>query len=63
MSVFIKAGSVNEKLAHSGTAHFLEHLHFKGTTKRTRDDLDLEIENHGGNLNAYTTREYTSYVM
>lgn len=54
---------MNEKEAHSGTAHFLEHMHFKGTPKRTREQLELEIEDQGGNLNAYTTREYTSYIM
>lgn len=36
VGVFIGAGSRNEKLEHSGAAHFLEHLHFKGTKRRTR---------------------------
>ncbi len=38
-------------------------MSFKGTEKRTRENLELEIENKGGNLNAYTTREYTSYIL
>ena len=38
-------------------------MHFKGTHKRTKEQLELEIEDEGGNLNAYTTREYTSYIM
>ena len=63
ISIFIKAGSVNEKESHSGTAHFLEHMHFKGTSKWTKEQLEIEIEDEGGNLNAYTTREYTSYIM
>lgn len=63
ISVFIKCGSMHEKAAHSGTAHFLEHMSFKGTKKRSREGLELEIENKGGSLNAYTTREYTSYIL
>lgn len=63
ISVFIKCGSSNEKEKHSGTAHFLEHMHFKGTNKRTKKQLELEIEDNGGSLNAYTTREYTSYII
>ena len=63
LSVFIKCGSVNEKEVASGVAHFLEHMHFKGTSTRTRQQLELEIENHGAHLNAYTTRDYTSYIL
>ena len=44
ISIFIKAGSINEKQSHSGTAHFLEHMHFKGTHKRTKHNLMKEIE-------------------
>ena len=63
VGVFIKAGSRNETLETSGVAHFLEHLNFKGTSKRTRRQLEVEIENMGAHLNAYTTREYTCYYM
>lgn len=63
VSVFIKCGSRNETTESSGTAHFLEHLHFKGTKKRTRNELELEVERIGGNLNAYTSRENTCYMM
>merc|ERR1712093_132903 len=45
----------------NGTAHFLEHLAFKGTSNRTQQQLELEIENMGGHLNAYTSRENTVY--
>jgi hypothetical protein len=41
ISVFIKCGSRNETEETSGVAHFLEHLHFKGTKNRTRDQLEL----------------------
>ena len=44
VGVFIGAGSRNETLETSGAAHFLEHLHFKGTRKRTRTHLEKEVE-------------------
>jgi len=63
VGVFIGSGSRNETLESSGAAHFLEHLHFKGTTNRTRRQLESEVENAGAQLNAYTSREYTLYHM
>jgi processing peptidase subunit beta len=63
ISVFIKCGSRQETLENSGVAHFLEHLHFKGTKNRSRSQLELDVENMGGQLNAYTSRENTSYTM
>lgn len=63
VGVFIGAGSRNETLETSGAAHFLEHLHFKGTKKRTRTRLEKEVENMGAQLNAYTSREHTLYHM
>jgi len=41
----------------------LEHLHFKGTKQRTREALELDVENIGAQLNAYTSRENTSYMI
>jgi len=61
VGVFIDAGSRAETDATNGTAHFLEHLAFKGTNRRTQYQLELEIENMGGHLNAYTSRESTVY--
>jgi len=61
IGVFIDAGSRYETDASNGAAHFLEHMAFKGTTKRSRHDLEVEIENMGGHLNAYTSREMTVY--
>lgn len=63
VGVFIGAGSRHETLDSSGAAHFLEHLHFKGTTNRNRRRLELEVENSGSQLNAYTSREHTCYHM
>ena len=47
VGIFVKAGSRNETLDTSGSAHFLEHLHFKGTTNRSRLQLELGVENLG----------------
>jgi len=61
VGVWIDAGSASETEANNGAAHFLEHMAFKGTEKRTRQALETEIENIGGTLNAYTSREQTVY--
>lgn len=61
VGVFIGAGTRQETLDSSGAAHFLEHLHFKGTTNRSRQQLEMEVENTGTQLNAYTSREHTMY--
>lgn len=61
VGVWIDAGSRNETAANNGVAHFLEHMTFKGTSKRTQYQLEVEIENMGGHLNAYTSREQTVY--
>jgi len=57
--VWIKTGSANEFEAQAGISHFLEHLLFKGTEKRTARELVEAIESQGGQLNAFTSRDYT----
>jgi processing peptidase subunit beta len=61
VGVWIDAGSSFETDADNGCAHFLEHMAFKGTSKRTQYELEKEIESIGGHLNAYTSREQTVY--
>ena len=61
VGVWINAGSRFETAQNNGTAHFLEHMAFKGTNKRQQQDLENEIENLGAHLNAYTSREQTVY--
>ncbi|KAL7539538.1 hypothetical protein ACHAWF_006439 [Thalassiosira exigua] len=61
VGVWIDAGSRYETERNNGAAHFLEHMAFKGTSKRTQYQLEVEIENMGGHLNAYTSREQTVY--
>lgn len=61
IGVWIDAGSRYENGQNNGAAHFLEHMAFKGTKNRTQVQLEKEIENMGGHLNAYTSREQTVY--
>jgi processing peptidase subunit beta len=67
VGIWIDAGSRFETTTNNGTAHFLEHMFFKvtfliqGTKSRTQMQLEREIENMGGHLNAYTSREQTVY--
>ena len=61
VGVWIDAGSRYETSRNNGAAHFLEHMAFKGTTRRTQHKLEVEIEDMGGHLNAYTSREQTVY--
>lgn len=61
VGIFVDAGSRAENAKNNGTAHFLEHLAFKGTQNRTQTGIELEIENIGSHLNAYTSRENTVY--
>jgi processing peptidase subunit beta len=61
VGVWIDAGSRYETEANNGSAHFLEHMAFKGTRSRNSKELELEIEDMGGHLNAYTSREQTCY--
>jgi len=61
VGLWIDAGSRYEDEDNNGTAHFLEHMAFKGTANRSQLQLELEVENIGAHLNAYTSREQTVY--
>ncbi len=61
LGVWIKSGSRNESAEEHGIAHLLEHMAFKGTKRRSARDIAEEIENVGGELNAATSTETTSY--
>jgi predicted Zn-dependent peptidase len=61
IGVWVGIGSRDETAAMSGASHFLEHLLFKGTKKRTALEISAEIEAVGGETNAFTTKEYTCY--
>ena len=57
--IIINAGSRDEKPSKDGLAHFIEHLLFKQTEKRNTNQILNRLELVGGDLNAYTTKEYT----
>lgn len=59
--VWVGVGSRDEAPQLGGASHFLEHLLFKGTHKRSALDISAEIEAVGGETNAYTAKEYTCY--
>ena len=59
LGVFINAGSRDEPEGISGLAHFIEHMIFKGTKKRKAYHVLNRLESVGGELNAFTTKEYT----
>ena len=59
--VWVMAGGRHEKSAQNGIAHFLEHMAFKGTKRRSSLQIAEEIEDVGGYINAYTSREMTAY--
>merc|ERR1712038_1074455 len=61
VGLWIDTGSRYETAATNGVAHFLEHMVFKGTEKRSQTQLELEVENMGAHLNAYTSREQTVF--
>jgi len=61
VGVWIDAGSVYEDESTNGVAHFLEHMAFKGTPSRSQRQIEIEIENMGGSLDAFTSREQTVY--
>merc|ERR1712142_1090015 len=61
VGLWIDTGSRFESDSNNGVAHFLEHMAFKGTSKRSQTDLELEVENMGAHLNAYTSREQTVF--
>jgi predicted Zn-dependent peptidase len=59
--IWVAAGSRDEPARQMGSAHYLEHLLFKGTRKRSALEISAAIEAVGGDLNAFTTKEYTCY--
>ncbi len=61
VGLWINTGSAYETESTNGISHFLEHMSFKGTKTRTACQLSEEIEDAGGQSNAYTAREFTAY--
>jgi predicted Zn-dependent peptidase len=63
LGVWVSAGCRHERLEQNGIAHFLEHMAFKGTQKRNALEIAEAIEDVGGYINAYTSREMTAYYV
>ena len=63
LGIWVKVGSRYEPLEKNGISHFLEHMFFKGTRKRTAKDIAVDIDSVGGDLNAFTSRETTTFYV
>src|SRR6516225_12494807 len=61
LGIWVGVGSRDEDQAHAGATHYLEHLLFKGTRQRTALDISAAMDAVGGELNAFTGKEYTCY--
>lgn len=63
LGIWVDAGSRHEGAPQNGVAHFLEHMAFKGTSTRSALDIAESIEDVGGFINAYTSRDVTAYYV
>jgi predicted Zn-dependent peptidase len=61
LGIWVGVGSRDEDLPHAGATHYLEHLLFKGTSRRTALEISSEMDSVGGEMNAFTAKEYTCY--
>jgi predicted Zn-dependent peptidase len=63
IGVWLTRGSRHESAERGGAAHFVEHMLFKGTGSRSAEDIAQEIDSIGGQLDAFTAKEYASYYI
>jgi predicted Zn-dependent peptidase len=63
LGAYVASGTRNESAAENGVSHFLEHMAFKGTERRSAAAIAEEIEAVGGHINAYTAREQTAFYV
>src|SRR6516165_6496529 len=61
LGIWVGVGSRDEDHAHAGATHYLEHLLFKGTSRRTALEISSVMDAVGGEMNAFTAKEYTCY--
>ena len=61
LGIWVGVGSRDEDIPHAGATHYLEHLLFKGTPTRTALEISAEMDAVGGEMNAFTAKEYTCY--
>ena len=63
VGVWLTRGSRHENAERGGIAHFVEHMLFKGTGTRSAEDIAQAIDSIGGQLDAFTAKEYASYYI
>ncbi len=63
IGLWVDVGTRNEDMVDNGVAHMVEHMLFNGTPSRSAQDIVAQIENVGGQMNAYTSRENTAYYI
>src|SRR5437870_5787921 len=63
LGVWLTSGSRHESDENSGIAHFVEHMLFKGTATRSAEDIAQAVDSIGGQLDAFTAKEYASYYV
>ncbi|MFP5489269.1 MAG: M16 family metallopeptidase [Acidimicrobiia bacterium] len=61
IGVWVGVGARDEPAPVSGVSHFLEHLLFKGTATRGAIEISRQVDRLGGDINAFTSKEYTAY--
>ncbi|GGA39372.1 M16 family metallopeptidase [Paenibacillus physcomitrellae] len=61
--IWVKTGSRNEKIEENGISHFIEHMLFKGTERFSAKEIAEQFDAIGGNVNAFTSKEYTCYYF
>ncbi len=63
IGIWVGAGSVTETQQENGISHFIEHMLFKGTQKRSAKQIAIDVDNIGGQINAFTGKEATCYYI
>ncbi|MFA5527236.1 MAG: pitrilysin family protein [Peptostreptococcales bacterium] len=63
IGIWVKTGSIDEDEKNNGISHYIEHMLFKGTEKRSAKDIAYEIDKIGGQINAFTGKETTCYYV
>ncbi len=63
VGIWVNTGSRDEQLSQAGYSHFIEHMFFKGTGRRSAAEISREIDGLGGEMNAFTTRETTTFYV
>ena len=63
IGVWVGAGSKTETPEENGISHFIEHMMFKGTKKRSAKQIAIDVDNIGGQINAFTSKECTCYYI